>query len=53
MKKFPGRIYNLTDRLEYDHLDWSLADMSDYELHEHIEQSSPSSEKPMSWQTNT
>ena len=53
MNNFPDHIYNLTDHLEIDPSGWSLADMSDYELHQHIEQSSPSSEKPMSWQTNT
>jgi hypothetical protein len=34
MNNFPDHIYNLTDHLEIDPSGWSLADMSDDELHE-------------------
>ena len=40
MNNLSDLIYNLTDRLEYDPSDWSLADMSDDELHELAERMS-------------
>jgi hypothetical protein len=40
MNNFPDLIYNPIDRLEYDLLDWFLANMSDDELHELAERMS-------------
>ena len=40
MNNLSDHIYNLTDRLEYDPSDRSLADMSDDELHELAERMS-------------